>query len=326
MRGRGMDLPPVNWVPKVSVCVPTYNHAHFLHDAIASILKQTYTDFELVVVDNCSTDDTETVVAGYAATDHRIRYVRNQLNVGAQNNLNRCLEEARGDYIKIVCADDLLRPDCLAKMVEMLDTHPSVTLAGSARLLTNDVLQPIMLLSFSWEPVLMSGADAAKLCLTHGNLIGEPTAVLFRKKDAQRGFNTAYQQLIDLDLWFHLLMKGDFAFTPEPLCVFRRHAGQETRGNTKTLKFIDDGRKIARDYLTGRIQPERKYKLKWDIQCAMDIWIQMASGIPIGIAHRRIQDIVPLPVLYLWLPYKIFVQLVRNLRGRFRAKYVTQCV
>ena len=82
---------------------------------------ETFGDFELVVVDNCSTDHTRELVADYAARDQRIRYLCNESNVGARENLNRCLQAAQGEYVKILCADDLLAPDSLRVAVSLLE-------------------------------------------------------------------------------------------------------------------------------------------------------------------------------------------------------------
>ena len=81
--------------PKVSVLIPTYNYAHILDETIESVLAQTYTDFELIIVDNCSQDNTEHVVSKYLI-DKRVSYHRNSQNIGLAGNWNKCLELARG--------------------------------------------------------------------------------------------------------------------------------------------------------------------------------------------------------------------------------------
>src|SRR5688572_5713153 len=94
-------------MPLVSVCIPTYNYAHLIADAIESVLRQTERDLELVVIDDCSTDDTEQVAARYA-DDPRFRFVRNPCNLGLFGNFNRCFELAEGEFVKVLCADDWL--------------------------------------------------------------------------------------------------------------------------------------------------------------------------------------------------------------------------
>ena len=120
-------------VPKVSLCIPVYNGARFLAETMRSALAQDYADFELVVSDNASTDETPQVVAGF--DDPRIVYSRSERNLGPVGNFNRCLELARGRYTKILCADDLLYPTCLSRQVAILeeDAGQAISLVSCAR-------------------------------------------------------------------------------------------------------------------------------------------------------------------------------------------------
>ena len=99
--------------PKISICIPVYNGERFLPQAVESTLLQTYPDFEVIIVDNASTDGTARWAADMAAGNSKIRLFINDLNIGLVGNLNRCLEYAQGTYIKFLMADDLLLPRCL---------------------------------------------------------------------------------------------------------------------------------------------------------------------------------------------------------------------
>lgn len=240
---------PERPTPRISVCVPTYNHARFLHDAIRSVLVQTRGDFELVVVDNASTDDTGEVVRRYAAADPRIRYRRNETNVGPGRNFNRCLEYASGELVKILCSDDTLEPECLERTAAVLETHPRVSLVATARNVVREDLSPVRTIGYSTGPIVEGGHRVIAKCMWHGNLIGEPTAVMFRKSHAARGFDPSYRQLVDLEMWFHLLERGDFAYLPEPLCRFRRHGGQQTWDHVGRSDFYDDFGRLFEEYV-----------------------------------------------------------------------------
>ena len=262
-------------MPKVSVCIPAYNYAHFLSDAIDSVLAQTCQDFELLVIDNCSIDNTKEVVNRYMADDPRISYICNESNIGPVRNLNRCLELATGEYIKILCADDLLLPTCLELMVRALDQHPTASLVASGRKLVDSDLQPIRSLAYSFREEYIPGVAAINRCLFTGNHIGEPTAVLFRKKDISRGFNSDYAQLVDLEMWFYLLEQGDFVFLPQDLCLFRQHAAQGTKTNLKTFNFLDDEEKLFNDYLSKPyISATPLNILNWKFIMVWNIWHQ----------------------------------------------------
>ena len=114
--------------PRVSVGMPVYNGERFLAAAIESILSQTFTDFELILSDNASTDSTEHICRRYAAADKRVRYFRNHANLGAARNFNRVYRAASGEYFKWAAHDDLCLADYLSRCVEVLDHDPSVVL------------------------------------------------------------------------------------------------------------------------------------------------------------------------------------------------------
>ena len=130
--------------PKVSVCIPTYRGAQTIGPAIASVLAQTFTDFELIVIDDGSPDETATIVAGFE--DSRITYVRNASNLGPEGNWNRCLEMARGTYFKLLPHDDLLHPHCLERQAAVLDqdAEHGVALVFSAREVLTPAGQTVM--------------------------------------------------------------------------------------------------------------------------------------------------------------------------------------
>jgi glycosyltransferase involved in cell wall biosynthesis len=115
-------------VPRVSIGLPVFNGEEFLSSAIGSILAQTYTDFELIISDNASTDRTQAICREYAASDPRIRYYRNDHNLGAAVNFNRTFELASGEYFKWAAHDDMLAPEYLERCVAALDAHPEAVL------------------------------------------------------------------------------------------------------------------------------------------------------------------------------------------------------
>jgi glycosyltransferase involved in cell wall biosynthesis len=117
--------------PLVTIGIPVYNGEAFLEDALRSAMEQTFTDIEIVISDNASTDRTAEIVARLAATDPRIRVFRNQVNLGAAPNYNRCYEEARGKYFKWLAHDDRMKPGYLAAMVAALENRPDAVLANA---------------------------------------------------------------------------------------------------------------------------------------------------------------------------------------------------
>ena len=231
-------------VPTVSVCIPVYNGADSIGRSIDSVLAQTYSDFECVVVDNNSTDATAARVQAYS--DPRIRLVRNGTNVGLVNNHNRCVLVARGRLIQFLHADDWLLPNCLAKLVPTFDDDNVGLAFAPRRVITADQLwkerygrleeslQPLRSVNNGTELVrryLAAGAD--------GNPIGEPTSVMLRRETvlAAGGFRPQVPQLQDIDAWLRMLTCCDAAFINEELTVRWHHAGTatETFGGTAAL-------------------------------------------------------------------------------------------
>ena len=124
--------------PKLSIGLPVYNGEKFLAAALDSLLAQTFQDFEIVIVDNASSDTTEKICRTYAAREPRIRYVRNERNIGGPLNFNRAFELSRGAYFKWAASDDLSEPDFLRRCIEVLNADPTVVMCHPKTRLIDD--------------------------------------------------------------------------------------------------------------------------------------------------------------------------------------------
>lgn len=241
-------------IPLVSVCIPTYNSEHFITEALESVICQSYVNFEVVILDDCSTDRTATIAHQFATRDQRFTVHINKQNLGMVSNWNRCLELAQGKYIKYLFGDDLFSSlDTLKLMVEAIEETPQTVLVSSARTIINAKSHPTGCISNFPDKFSADGHDVIRSCMrkftrTH-NLIGEPSVVMFRKDAAIRGFDHRYNQLADIEMWFHLLEKGRFVYLAEPLCSFRHHDGQQTIKNELELEFVYDLTYLFDDYL-----------------------------------------------------------------------------
>src|SRR5208283_5386629 len=308
--------------PKISVCIPTYNYAHYISFAVESILSQQFTDFELLIVDDCSQDNTEEVVNRFLY-DKRVLFEKNERNLGLVGNWNKCLSKARGEYIKFVFADDMLASDnALGRMAGMLDLDPSVSLVASARHLIDSRSQIIGLTSLFPPDFIADGPEVIDRCLYEHNVIGEPTVVMFRRADCARGFDERYQHLVDMEMWLHLLEKGRFAFIAEPLACFRVHSGQKTKQNLARSVHLDDLYLLLKEYLGKpylHISPVMKFHLTFDVHYnSVKLWRR--GIITREEATRRIMAHCSYLQFYCYYPIHKLMRLLLKIRRKIDLK------
>ena len=216
-------------LPLLTVGIPTYNSAHFLPDALASIMRQGLDDFEVVIVDNASEDDTEQVVRSFA--NDRIRYFRNTTNLGSRENHNRCLQKARGRYFKFVCADDVLLDGLLSRQIAVLESQLDVSLVSCDIIITDSELANRKL--FRFFPGTCSGSRVINACLSGLSCyIGGPSNFMFRLSDsAGITLDTSYRYVSDLRFGLRLLERGNYVNIGEAGYLYRRHAASDTVAN-----------------------------------------------------------------------------------------------
>jgi glycosyl transferase family 2 len=228
-------------VPLVSVCVPTYNYARFLPRTIESVLAQTHRDLELVVLDDASTDDTPSVVARYAG-EERLRYERYERNIGLFANFNRCLEVARGEYVKVLCADDWLDPLSLEEGLRALAADPRAGLATSPawHVDAEGAVIGMVRAPFGTAPRTVPGREAIAAHADWGNVAGMPSHVLLRREAIAEvgGFEAEFAPASDMHLWLKVLARWDLAWIPEPRCHLRLH---DEHGHTYAYEPNESG-------------------------------------------------------------------------------------
>lgn len=215
--------------PTVTVAMPVYNGMPYVVEAVGSILAQTFDELELIVVDNSSDDGT--VAALRDIDDSRLQISTNEEHVEAVDNWNRTLGSISGRYFKLVCADDVLFPNCLSRQVSVLEdpSNQEVVMVTCSR----NVIDPRgRVLVSDWGVGDLHGTrsprEVLRSCVRAGtNLIGEPAAVLMRTEIVREtgGWNDAVPYLTDLDYWMRLMDRGKLYGLQETLCKFRVHPG-----------------------------------------------------------------------------------------------------
>ncbi len=215
--------------PRVSIVVPSYNNGAFIEATMESILAQTYTDFELVVADHSSTDDSWERLQRFTS-DPRVRLLQTPAGGGAPANWERVTKEATGELVKLVCGDDLVYPTCLERQVEAMDSGEGIVMVASKRDLidahANVIVRSRGLAGLRGR---VSGRAAARRTVVAGaNIFGEPACVLMRRSalEAAGGWDDSHPYVIDEASYVNVLMQGDFYGIAEALAGFRLSAGQ----------------------------------------------------------------------------------------------------
>jgi glycosyltransferase involved in cell wall biosynthesis len=227
-------------MPKVSICIPTFNMAMYLHAAVSSALAQTFTDYEVIVCDNASIDETQSVLANFS--DPRLRIYRNETNIGMIANFNRVVELASASWIKFLCADDVLEPACIERCVTLVDRHPGVDIVSVGRILTSADRMPYASVIHRQTKVVSGHIVRRRVHWRH-NELGNPTTVMVRRTLLfQAGlFDLAYGDYMnDWDLWLRCLDGcNQVGFIAEPLVQVRNHPMQGGAVGAKANIDID---------------------------------------------------------------------------------------
>ena len=266
--------------PLVSICIPTYNGFQYLEACLDSVLSQSYSDFEVVIVDDQSSDNTWDLLNQYAAQDFRIRLFRNELNLGLVGNWNRCLELAQGEWIKFVFQDDWITSNCIERMTSASVNSQSLLTVCRREFVFEGLSDSLITLyqkynnEFSPAGVFQDKHQitADEFCnrvLQHQtmNFLGEPTAMLIHRDAVSRfgKFNPDLIQFCDFEYWVRIGINTGIFYVPETLAYFRVHSNSTTSSNDKNrtyAKNIIDPLKLRCEYAYGlHYQPLRQAAL-----------------------------------------------------------------
>lgn len=202
--------------PKITVLMPVYNCELYIKDAIDSILSQTFEDFEFLIIDDASTDNTINVIKTY--TDPRIQLIEKPINTGYTNSLNQGLKLAKGKYIARMDGDDISLPMRFEKQLTFLEANPDVVLCG-----TN-----FSVIGTEKTVVLPQKNGMIKLALLKGNCVAHPSVMIRNQKLQQLEifYDSKKEPAEDYDLWVRLLTIGELHNLQEVLLNYRVHNTQ----------------------------------------------------------------------------------------------------
>ncbi|MFA9196277.1 MAG: glycosyltransferase family 2 protein [Aliarcobacter sp.] len=212
----------------VSIIIPAYNADAYLEETIRGVVAQTFQDWELLVVNNASTDSTGDILHRLTAElcDPRIRILTNPCTLSMAENWNIGLQHAKGEFIKMICADDIPSEDCLERQVRALREHPSAILTSGARLIINSKGKILFLRNAIRKKGVHTGTSMIRQCIFAGtNIIGDPVCVMWRRSatDQLGLFNPSVGYCTDMEYWLRLLSIGDLYYDTVPVGFYRIH-------------------------------------------------------------------------------------------------------
>jgi glycosyltransferase involved in cell wall biosynthesis len=246
--------------PKVSFVVPCYNLAHLLGECVHSILEQTYTDFEVLIMDDASPDNTPEVARSFK--DLRVKHIRNEVNLKHLANYNRGIGLARGDYIWLISADDKLRrPYVLEKFVAHMDLHPEVGFVFCPVMKFRDGAEFTRYGACGEEDAVFGGQDFILQHLLRGNIVPAPAGMARRRAYDLAGlFPLDMPFAGDWYMWLAFALDGDVGYFAEPMVSYRDHAFNMTKGFKERAQLLmaDEMRVLSRFMGVARERRDRK--------------------------------------------------------------------
>ena len=252
--------------PQISVVMPVYNREQYLKESIESILNQTFTDFEFIIVDDQSTDSSWQIIQEYANKDSRIVAVKNTGKKGCYSARNFGHRLAKGKYIAVMDSDDIALPERLRTQLEFMEQHPNISICGS------------------WAKTFGDKNELMQLPITHDEIrdtnffycsMAHPTVIFINNNIF---YSEEYFSAQDYELWCRKINELKFANIPEVLLLYRIHAEQigvsrkqEQVNNANFvclrvlknigLSFSEEEKKIYLDIVNGKFLPENKSEL-----------------------------------------------------------------
>lgn len=224
--------------PKVSIGLPVYNGERFLEEALESLLAQTYTDFEVIISDNASTDSTQDICENYSATDQRVKYHRSDVNHGAAWNFNQTFYLSHGEYFKWAAHDDLVEPEFLHKCVEFMDLNKAVVLCFTRTVFIDEDRNELKEYEY---PIKLNHVSRKRLfmhfvCASHidTEIFGLIRSNILRKTRLIDGFVGS-----DFVLLGELVLHGAIHQLPEVLFSHREHAGRSTKATKDPEEYTE---------------------------------------------------------------------------------------
>ena len=228
--------------PTVSIIMSTYNDAAYIKEAIDSVLTQSYTDWEFIIINDASTDNSDAIIKDYVKNDNRFKYLLNKKNKKQAVNLNTCISLAKGQYLAVLDSDDVwIDIHKLKKQVNFLNKHPKYGFVGSWAYLTDKNNNRISLLQFPETDSAIRKYMLIENCFMHDTVLMRKTSV-----DRIGGYNTKLRSTHDYCLWLKLGLTGKMYIMKDYMLNYR----QNPKGSTlsKYNQQLEETSKIIKEF------------------------------------------------------------------------------
>ena len=243
--------------PLVSICIPTYNSARFLRESLDSIVNQTYSNKEIIVSDNASTDETEKIVKEYLKK-YKVEYYKNEKNISAEANFTRCIELANGEFIAIYHSDDIYDKEIVTRQVEYFNGHPN---SGAVSTLAYDIDEEGEVFNRKDIPSELNKGNSYeynfekifKAIMKYGNFLVCPSFMVranIYKTEIKKYRYDMFKTSSDLDVWFRILRKYNIGILPYNLMSYRHSKTQGSYQNRNRVNEFSDFFLVMEYYLS----------------------------------------------------------------------------
>ena len=273
--------------PMVSICIPSYNGARYIRETLESCLNQTYSNVEIIITDDGSTDGCKDIIQAFAEKNKHVSIFHNEKNLGLVGNWKRCIEMAKGDWIKLIFQDDILQPNCVEKMMQACLEH-NTRLAICARQFifeanADERIKYYYINELSRAEKLFTGKtkfeseEAKKLIppFVIENVLGEPICTIFHRSlyEAVGGYNSSFRQIVDYEFALKCILTEPFCMIPEELVQFRVH-GESTTGTTHagSEKKSKVSHKMIQSSVGDFIRIVEAYRSNPTFNCFLTYW------------------------------------------------------
>jgi glycosyltransferase involved in cell wall biosynthesis len=290
-------------MPKISVIVPNFNHAHFLRRRIDTILTQTFQDFELILLDDCSTDESPAILREYAS-DPRVRLDFNKVNSGSTfKQWNKGVRLARGKYVWIAESDDYAGEQLLERLVAVLEHDPEVAFAyclswGIDRENKRHGFADRYLRHLSpdrWRSdFVVDGREECRNYFVRANVVPNASAVVFRRAIYEEvgGADESLRVCGDWKLWAAMALTGRIAYLGEPLNYFRFHDASVRITNKYLGVDVAEHIRVIR-WLLGHVTPTQEVQEKlWEMASIKWVPVVMSAHVPQSVKWSILRDVL----------------------------------